>query len=574
MDDQLSGNLELNWINKKKSLKFELDEENDVATNPQWVDNDSIEVSEPRILRLKDQFGDKDTENMLIRGDNLLALQSLKEDFKNREEEDKAKLVYIDPPFNTKRAFEDYEDNLETSEWLTMMRDRLSCLKSLMREDGLIFVHLNKKRLFHLKLILDELFGKDNFVQMATVESATTASFRAINECPVNVTEYILIYSKTDKAELNRVFVEGGFSEETYGNYIKNYDEGYENWEIITLNQHINDKFGFDHWTDARDKWGDGWKEIRKIKKRKIALNEPERVVSLNTLQKSSEEIKKIVEKSKENREKVFRIEREDYDDIYIIRGRTIVPFKNKLREIKGEQKPTEILTNIWDDIPYMGIGPEGGVDLQNGKKPEHLLKRVISLATNEDDLVIDSFLGSGTTAAVAHKMNRKWIGIELLPNQLEKAKTRMKGVIDKEDPDETGISKDIDWNGGGGFRYYKLGDSIISNKSEINWDMNNKEVAKAVFLNFGHSFERKVDDGVFLGRNKSKVSLVVVDRNLKIINKNDLDIILDRIEGDISETNDLEIFTNNGISLEPAELPDYLEIKKIPESILKRYNL
>jgi adenine-specific DNA-methyltransferase len=148
------------WTNKGKALNFDL-----TSGKYEWVDKKDPRVSESRILVEKASYGNKDSDNLLIKGDNLLALKSLLQDYRN-----KIKLIYIDPPFNTGSAFEYYDDGLENSIWLTMMRDRLEILQMLLAKDGLIYVHIDSRQFAHLKLIMDEVFGQKNFLSFITVE--------------------------------------------------------------------------------------------------------------------------------------------------------------------------------------------------------------------------------------------------------------------------------------------------------------------------------------------------------------------------------------------------------------------
>src|SRR3989344_4681409 len=155
-EKKFKGSLTLDWINKDKSLYYEIDESEGRGIKPVWVDKNDIRVSEPRILNFIKSYGDESGENMLIRGDNLLVLRTLVEQFKSRDEKDKVKCIYIDPPYNTGNAFDKYDDNLKHSEWLTMMRDRLVLLKKLMRKDGTVFVQVDQEEQAYLKMLMDE----------------------------------------------------------------------------------------------------------------------------------------------------------------------------------------------------------------------------------------------------------------------------------------------------------------------------------------------------------------------------------------------------------------------------------
>lgn len=190
------GSLRLDWINKNLSLYYEIDEKEGKGVRPVWVQKNDIRVAEPRILRFVKSYGDATSENMLIKGDNLLVLRSLVEMFKGKPDKEKIKCIYIDPPFNTGNAFSRYEDNLRHSEWLTMMRDRLYLLRKLLRKDGIIFTHIDDEEMAYLKVLMDELYGRENFISQVSWERSSVAGLGQGGKMVVNVTEYILAYAK------------------------------------------------------------------------------------------------------------------------------------------------------------------------------------------------------------------------------------------------------------------------------------------------------------------------------------------------------------------------------------------
>ena len=212
---QKQGKLELTWVGKYDEHKIE-----------------------PRIL-VEDKsksYGDPNSENMLIHGDNLIALQALQQDFAG-----KIKCIYIDPPFNTGSRIDasgkeiGYDDALEHSIWLSMMRQRLLLLKQLLADNGTIYVHIDDKEQAYLKIIMDEIFGRNNFVQMIAVKRASPAGFKVINPGPITVTDYILLYAK-EKGEMayypQRIPVE---YDENYNLIIENPEESAENWRFKKL---------------------------------------------------------------------------------------------------------------------------------------------------------------------------------------------------------------------------------------------------------------------------------------------------------------------------------------------------
>ncbi|MCX6731684.1 MAG: site-specific DNA-methyltransferase [Candidatus Parcubacteria bacterium] len=404
----------------------------------------------------KGSFFDPDKSNLLIHGENLFALQSLLPYYA-----DKIKLIYIDPPFNTGNGFEAYNDNFEHSIWMSFLGERLDLAKKLLASNGVIFIHINMEEMFHLKVLADSIFGRNNFLQIITIKAESTASFRAINFCPVTVTEYILMYAKNRNSyDEPMQYVSTPYSED-YGYYIENYEKSLTRWKIISLDSVIYKRNSFKNWREAKEKWGPYWKEIRYSIKAQIASSEPEKVISLNTLQRPSQAIQHVIDQSEGNQLKIFKIDRKNLDPIFIYNGRTLAFFNKKLRSIDGELVPSDVLTNFWDDISYLGLGLEGRVDFKDGKKPEKLIKRILEIASERDDYVLDFFGGSATAAAVAHKMGRRWIAIENSRNTIrDKALPRLGNVINGKD--QNGVSKTVNWKGGGGFRFLQVGAPLL----------------------------------------------------------------------------------------------------------------
>lgn len=382
--------------------------------------------------------------NLIIRGNNLLGIASLLSRYTGE-----IQFIYIDPPYNTANDSFKYNDSFKRSTWLTFMRNRLEIALNLLKKTGVIAISINYKELSYLKVLCDSVFGEENYVNTVTVKTATTASFRAINDCPVNVSEFILIYAKkkTD-AKIKPVYVASDYSED-YGSYIENKDDYPENWRIVSVDSVIYAQDGVSSWQEYKEKYGQNWKEIRYKKKAQFCLENCNSIVSLNTMQKPSQEIKKAIEYSKKHRGKVFSIGKN-----FIYNGRSLAFYSKKLRKIDGTLSPSEILTNIWTDISFLSLGKEGGVNLSNGKKPEKLIKRLFDLFVDVGDIVMDYHLGTGTTCAVAHKMGLQYIGLEQLDYGNDDCTVRLANVIKGE---QGGISKDVNWQGGGSFIYCEL---------------------------------------------------------------------------------------------------------------------
>lgn len=384
------------------------------------------------------------TSNLIIRGNNLLGLACLKHQYTG-----KVQFIYIDPPYNTANDSFRYNDCFKRSTWLTFMKNRLEIAQNLLKETGVIAVSINYKELSYLKILCDSIFGEENYINTVTIKTATTASFRAINDCPVNVSEFILIYAKKKpSAKIKPVYVASDYSED-YGSYIENITDAPKDWRIVSVDSIIYAQDGVSTWQEYRKKYGDNWKEVRHEKKAQFCLENCDSVVSLNTMQKPSREITQVIETSKKNRGQVFSVGKN-----FIYNGRSLAFYSKKLRMIDGVLSPTEILTNIWTDISFLSLGNEGGVDLPNGKKPEKLIKRLFDLFTDADDVVLDYHLGTGTTCAVAHKMGLQYIGLEQLDYGQDDCTVRLEKVIEGE---QGGISKDVSWQGGGSFVYCEL---------------------------------------------------------------------------------------------------------------------
>ncbi len=549
--------LELNWYNKDKSLFYDPDKKEYL-----WVDKKDPRVSEPRILLEKSSCGESRSKNMLIKGDNLLALKALVPDFQNS-----IKLIYIDPPFNTGAAFEFYDDGLEHSIWLTMIRDRLDLLKKLLRKDGVIFVHIDNHEVGNLKVLMDEIFMPKNFVQMISEKRASPAGFKTINPGPLTVTDYILMYAK-DKEYLNwkPQYIPVGY-DENYDLFIENKNDSPENWKLKKINDLNFEKEGISGWQEAKEKWGEEWKLIRSSKAATFALKNADRVVSIRDPHKPSDAIKNLLEKSKNNRDKIFVLKRNNgKGDIYIINGGSLSFYKNKIREVDGRLSPTELLTDLWTDMNYAGIANEGGVQFKNSKKPEMLLKRIIEMSSEPGDWILDSFAGSGTTAAVAHKLNRNWIAIELGNHSVTHIIPRMKNVVSGED--QGGISKIIGWKGGGGFKYFELGDSLFVQDEDlrytiINPKMYNGALVRAVLKIEG--FKLLNPDNGLHGISGTTVAHVTE----QYLTQEYIDVLINEI-GDRAKY--LVVYAKTISS--KLEIPENVEIKRIPNVLLNKFSI
>ena len=426
-----------------------------------WIGKNKQPVLEPRIL-IEDSeksYGEKSSENMLIYGDNLLALKALEAEFSG-----KVKCIYIDPPFNTQQAFEFYEDGIEHSLWLTLIRDRLNILRNLLHKDGSIFIHIDDNELGYLIALADEIFQRRNRVSIITFKQGSATGHKSINPGCITNTNFILWYCKSrDGWNPNRIF-KARERNKRYNQFIYNRSQPHSDWEIVPLSNAFARSLGV---------------EVRKLKKTfpdfekritEFVYSNADAVIQLARPNYAgvSKDAKELIDLSKKEPEKIFYLQRDGYSDMYFKRGERIIFYCDTLKEIDGKLLPGEPLTTLWDDIPSHNLHNEGGVEFPKGKKPEALIKRCLELASSPGDLIIDSFAGSGTTGAVAHKMGRRWLMVELGEHCHTHCLPRLKEVVDG--TDQGGISKAVNWKGGGGFRYYYLAPSLLKEDKYGNW--------------------------------------------------------------------------------------------------------
>jgi adenine-specific DNA-methyltransferase len=406
------------------------------------------------------------TDNLIIKGNNLLALHSLKQEFKG-----KVKLIYIDPPYNTGNDSFAYNDNFNHSTWLTFMRNRIEVAKDLLREDGVIFIQCDDSEESYLKIIMDDLFSRDCFMSKITWQR-TPEGRTALGQGSAfinNSSEYILCYCKnsikkptesnilksidaTEKA-LNqysyKLTKEGNRElesviEDSRGNKISLFRHNEYNFEKIKSNVSIEDRLKhFEHLTRPAAQ------QKESSLQQKILTNIDKSCLYSVEYIPTSGKSKGVLKKS-----------------FYF--NNNILLFLKDYSNTDGKRVLRNAAMNdFWshDEIQVTGISEEGGVTLKRGKKPEKLIQRIVQMSTVENDIVLDYHFGSGTTGAVAHKMNRQYIGLEQLDYAENDSVQRLKNVIDA---DLSGISKSVNWQGGGSFTYLELAKNNQTAKEEI----------------------------------------------------------------------------------------------------------
>lgn len=429
---------------------------NEVFWNETLAPDEVNRLTEPKVFshfKRYDKDGEHEVEhltnadNFIIKGNNLLALHSLKKKYAG-----KVKLIYIDPPYNTGSDEFGYNDNFNHSSWLTFMKNRLEVAKALLSDKGCIFVHIDHHELYYIGVLLDSIFGVENKVQVISAKTATPAGFKTVNPGPIDVTEYILFYTKHKNSfTFKKAYVPVDYNKNY--NLVLNRNDDVSKWKFTPIKDAMLQSLGFASETEAKSKYGEMWKTLKSQLIAQYAFDHAEDVVSVRDPHKPTDTVKALMKKSKELGHVIEQV-REDGTSSYFYNGGALAFYSNKMQTIDGEKCITELLTDFWNHISWAGIANEGGVKLKNGKKPEKLIKQIIEMTTSEKDLVVDFHLGCGTTAAVAHKMNRQYIGIEQLDYGKNDSKIRLKNVIDG---DKTGISKAVGWQGGGSFVYCEL---------------------------------------------------------------------------------------------------------------------
>mgnify|MGYP000475683520 FL=1 len=547
-----------------------------------WVGKYDDKVVEPRILLedVSNSYGDPSSENMLIHGDNLIALQALQQDFAGR-----VKCIYIDPPYNTGNAFDYYDDGVEHSIWLNLMRQRLVLLRELLSEEGSIWIQIDDEEQAYLKVLCDEIFGRVNFVNMISVNMKNIAGAsgggedkRIKKNC-----EYILIYAK-DYYRLD--MFKGAYDYEEIGALVERYREEGISWKYSSALVNPGEKIYVGSTVDGT---GDEIKifkrvgfEIKSVNQlmqedgisERDAYNKYAKYFFVSQMPQSSirprvmEKVNEIGRDSElysiEYVPKTGRNKGKLYEQFY--KGKNFRLFawlRDVSEEIDGSLYKKTLQGTYWNYVSgTKNLTKEGNVEFPNGKKPESLISRVFDMASDEGDIVLDSFLGSGTSAAVAHKMNRTWIGIEMGDHAYSHCKARLDRVIDGED--SGGITKDYNWQGGGGYHFYELAPSLLVKNDklpiyQINPSYTFEMLCEAICKIEG--FRYKPQD-VFHGHSSEKRFIHITT---EFVNAG----YIKSLSARLSEGQSLLIY---GTKIQSDMiLPDNIEVKKIPKDLLEK---
>jgi len=345
------------------------------------------------------------------------------------------------------------------------MRDRLLLIRELLSEDGTLAVHIDDTELGYLIVLLDELFGRSNRISLVTFKQSSVSGPKAQNPGLVTIANYVLLYAKNRAAwRPRRVFVPVP-RDKRYNQFIENRDAPCSEWRFVTLRSAIASREGCTP-TDLRTRFG---KDLDRAME-EFVLDHPDCVARLARVQPKdvSAEARQALAASLELRGSVQRFERSGRPDYYFLDGQQVLFYSAKAQQIDGRWVTGLPASNLWEDLLSNNLHNEGGVRFPKGKKPEALIQRILELATDPGDYVLDSFAGSGTTGAVAHKMRRAWIMVELGEHCITHVLPRMTSVIDG--TDSSGITRATQWEGGGGFRFYHLAPSLLEKDQWGNW--------------------------------------------------------------------------------------------------------
>ncbi len=525
-----------------------------------WIGKNSPEYDianiEPRILEERKDlsYGDPDTENMIIHGDNLLALKALLPEY-----EGKVKCIYIDPPYNTGNAFEHYDDSVEHSTWLSLMKPRLELLKLLLIKDGFICCHIDDSEGQYLKIMLDEILGRANYLTTFYVQVRYPAKTLKQDMAFHKEIEQVHIYRRNYGAQPNQNEKISSF--EKFRFYIKEKSPG----QRIQLGgkEAIIFKNG-EYEIIEKEGSAEGLKEIW-ASGTILDGNSSGRFFRDYLTGRASTDGFGVLYK-------VAGIGDDKFGFRYFTGPKKKEATKGKYYQgvpLSQLENPTAVkftpIENFYDFAAQFGnCRNEGGVDFRGGKKPELLLQTILKHFSNTGDLVLDSFIGSGSTGAVAHKMGRKYIGIEMGEQAYSHVRKRLVSVVDGSD--QTGISKAVGWKGGGGFKFYELAPSFITidefGNPVIDNYHNDTKLIRAMCKLMNYTFSPSPSDYWRHGKGQGNNGIYVTTQMLSVA-------MVQQIVCHLGANETLLICPKK---YEPGceKVDVRITIKKIPQSILK----
>lgn len=462
--------------------------------------------------------------NLLIKGNNLLALHSLLPKYKGR-----VKLIYIDPPYNTGNDGFQYNDSFNHSSWLTFMKNRLEVSLKLLSAEGSIYISIDENEIGYLKILLDKTFGRSNHANLIAIKRGSVTGHKAINPGVVNISEYLLVYAKNKTTwKPNKVY-SPRHRNDRYNQFISNYSDNFKDWKICTLLEALSKHLDIPKSKLKKTLGANYESEIYSFVKDNansvVQMAYPDK-------EKISADLKELIIKSLDEPTKVFLLKRDKQSDIFIRNGQRLLFYSDRLMMIDGELVTAEPMSDLWLDVLPNDLHNEGGVKFKKGKKPEKLIKRILELASKEGDIVLDFHLGSGTTACVALKMKRRFIGIEQMDYGNNDSTSRLVNSIKGE---QAGISKAMNWKGGGSFVYAELAqdnagyiDSIQAAKKSKALIKIWNEIKDKGFISYKVS-PKDIDDSIsefseLSLEDQKKLLISLLDKNQLYVNYSDME--------------------------------------------------
>ena len=482
-----------------------------------------------------------DNNNLIIKGNNLLALSSILKRY-----EGKVKCIYIDPPYNTGSDSFKYNDNFNHSTWLIFMRNRLKLAYKLLKSDGYLFVQCDDNEQAYLRVLIDEIFNKDNFINVVTVKTKIGGvSGSSEGKSLKDATEFINIYAK-NKSEslLNLIYVKTPLNK-----YIQQYQDDGKSWKYTSIITNMSGKkkvkeidgFTFYSYDTFETKSVTRFAKDNGLTVDEVYNKYNDKIFRTTNAQSSIRQT--VISETKDINSVIVGCEYIPtkgknkgnlVEILYKDTNRNMLMFLSDCVQKEGNNYYyLEKVSTLWDDIQYNNISKDGGVDFANGKKPETLIKRVLDLATKKNDIILDFHLGSGTTCAVAHKMQRQYIGIEQLNYGENDSVVRLNNVINA---DKTGVStnEDINWQGGGSFVYCELKELNQKYIDEIMIADDDKlielypQITESEFISYKADIN-KLKEGIedfkrLETEEKRRFLIEILDKNLLYVNYSDIE--------------------------------------------------
>lgn len=536
-----------------------------------WIGKQEEPRPEPRLLEEDESLsygtagsGDgSGPSGRIIQGDNLLALKALEPEFSGA-----VQCIYIDPPYNTGNAFEHYDDGVEHSIWLSLMRDRLKLLHKLLADTGLIFVQIDDHEMPYLAVLMDELFGRSNRVNTITVKMSEASGVKMAHSDKrlPKVKEYILVYKKQTMPTIQPELVPLEAWNDEYKTLllglereagreldailakeaadvrdVERCNELLQGTRTVPLAQYFKEQ-GIPPKQQEAWKFDNAWRIIQAVGSSsvlKLARSQPH----------PEQEIAALLSPTG-----LVYLYKTDFDRNARQPRVQVLFAHHHLFRNPGD---------FWTDIKTTGgVGQEGGVLFPNGKKPEKLIKRIIGMCTKPGDWVLDSFAGSGTTGAVAHKMGRRWLLVEMGKQCETHIVPRLRSVVDG--TDQGGVSKELGWRGGGGFRFYRLAPSLLAKDEFGQWvvspEYSGERLARAVCLLKGFRYDP--DESVFWkqGRSSERDYLYVAPG---LMTRETADLIAEQMAPD-----ETLLVLCRALALRPEDYPQ-ITFEKMPAALV-----